>query len=265
MAAISRGSRKVRELRKLLRKSAYRDELNTFVIEGYGLLEEAIATGNNPIDVFVAENDEALHIKIAELGIDLGNIWHLDPVVLKSIASTQTPQPVLATLPIKEFKFIDLLVSSPDFLVVGVEISDPGNAGTIIRTAAAAGASGVVFSQGSVDLFNPKVVRASAGAIFRVPVFGSVDMDDLFIDCAREGLVTLGLCGGGERQYDRCDFTQPLALLVGNESRGLTDLAKAKVTEKISIPMKAGVESLNAAAALSIVAFEVRRQRASND
>ena len=265
MAAISRGSRKLRELRKLLRKSAYRDELNTFVIEGYGLLEEAIATGNKPIDVFVADNDEALHVKIAELDIDLRKILHLDPAVLKSIASTQTPQPVLATLPIKDFEFMDLLSASPDFLVVGVEISDPGNAGTIIRTAAAAGASGVVFSQGSVDLFNPKVVRASAGAIFRIPVARSVEMNDLFKGCLSRELVTLGLCGDGVNPYDGCDFTGPLALLVGNESRGLGELVKAKLTQKISIPMKAGVESLNAAAALSIVAFEVRLQRASND
>ena len=264
MAAVSRGSRKLRELRKLLRKSAYRDEMNTFVIEGRSLLEEAIATGNDPIDVYIAENDEALRIKIAELEIDPSRIWHLDLAVLKSIATTKTPQPVLATLPIKDFEFIDLLSTSPDFLVVGVEISDPGNAGTIIRAAAAAGASGVLFSQGSVDVFNPKVVRASAGAIFRIPIVRSVHINDLFEGCARGGLMTLGLCGSGVSQYDRYDFTQPLALLVGNESRGLGELVKEKLTTEIAIPMEAGVESLNAAAALSIAAFEVRRQRASN-
>ena len=265
MVAISKSNRRVRELRKLLRNSRYRDETKTFVIEGQSLLEEAASTGNAPIDVFVEENESSFEAEIERHNFKLTKVWHLDAGTLKSIASTQNPQPVLATMPMMDLEFHEVIGASPRFLVVGVEISDPGNAGTIIRTAAAAGADGVVFSKDSVDIFNPKVVRASAGSIFRIPVVRSVEMKEFFQNCNRNGIATLGLCGKGEFQYDTYDLDQRVALLVGNESRGLKSQVRGQLTAEISIPMEAGVESLNAASALSIVSFELRRQRASND
>ncbi len=265
MVAVSKGSRKVRELRKLLRKGAYRDETNTFVIEGQSLLREAVLTGNAPIDIFIAEDSSHVISGIGELNSEELKIWELEAATLKSVASTQNPQSVLATVPMVELSFDELINSSPDFLVIGFEISDPGNAGTIIRTAAAAGANGVIFSEGSVDIYNPKVVRASAGAIFRIPVIRSINTPDVLRSCEESGIRTLGLSSHGSTSYDALNFNHPLALVVGNETRGLTELAPDSLTAEISIPMEAGVESLNVAAALSVVSYEVWRQRAAND
>ncbi len=265
MVAISKSNRRVRELRKLLRSSKYRDDTKSFVVEGQGLLEEAVSTGNIPIDIFLEENTSGLEAEITKLNLGPTQVWHLDAGTFKSIASTQNPQPVISTMRMVDFEFPNILQTSPRFLVAGVEISDPGNAGTIIRTAAAAGADGVVFSKGSVDIYNPKAVRSSAGSIFRVPVVRSVGIEDFFHNCQRSGIATLGLCGNGEIRYDTYDLNQPLALLVGNESRGLESYVRSKLTAEISIPMESGVQSLNAATALSIVSFELRRQRTSND
>ena len=257
MVAISKSNRRVRELRKLLRSSKYRDDTKSFVVEGQGLLEEAVSTGNIPIDIFLEENVSGLEAEITKLNLGPTKIWHLDVGTFKSVASTQNPQPVISTMRMVDFEFPKILQASPRFLVAGVEISDPGNAGTIIRTAAAAGADGVVFSKGSV--------RSSAGSIFRVPVARSVGIEDFFHNCRRNGIATLGLCGNGEIRYDTFNLNQPLALLVGNESRGLESDVRRRLTAEISIPMESGVQSLNAATALSIVSFELRRQRTSND
>tara|TARA_Y100001970_G_scaffold220809_1_gene271309 strand:- start:914 stop:1714 length:801 start_codon:yes stop_codon:yes gene_type:complete len=265
MVAVSRSNRRVRDLRKLLRKSSYRHATKTFVIEGLSLLREAGLTGNVPVDIFVAEGDTDTSAEIETLGLGNPRIWELDVKVLRSIGSTQNPQPVLATVPMFEHSYDGLIGSFSDFLAVGVEISDPGNAGTIIRTAAAAGANAVVFSQGSVDIYNPKVIRASAGSIFRIPVVSSVDALNVIQECHKQKIITVGLTGKGKTDYSAYDLTQPIALFVGNESRGLDSSLLGNLGAEVSIPMEAGVESLNAAVALSIVSFEVSRQRAFND
>ena len=265
MVAVSKSNRRVRELRKLLRKSSYRETTKTFVIEGLNLLREAGTTGNMPIDIFVSEGDRDITAEIETLGFDHPRIWELEAEALRSIGSTQNPQPVLATVPMIEHSYDEVIGSLPDFLAIGVEVNDPGNAGTIIRTAAAAGADAVVFSHGSVDIYNPKVIRASAGSIFRIPVIDSADILSVIQECHKQKIATLGLTGKGEIDYSACDLTQPIALFVGNESRGLESSILGKLTTEISIPMEAGVESLNAAVALSIVCFEVSRQRALND
>ena len=265
MVAVSKSNPRVRDLRKLLRKSSYRNATKTFVIEGLGLLREAGLTGNVPIDIFVAEGDKDTSAEIENLGFDNPKIWELDVKVLRSIGSTQNPQPVLATVPMIEYSYDEVIGSLPDFLTVGVGINDPGNAGTIIRTAAAAGADAVAFSHGSVDIYNPKVIRASAGSIFRIPVIDSLDALSVIQECHKQKIATIGLTGKGKTDYSAYDLTQPIALFVGNESRGLESSILGKLSAEVSIPMEAGVESLNAAVALSIVCFEVSRQRALND
>ncbi len=261
MVAVSRSNQRVRQLRKLTRKAAYRYETGTFVIEGLSLLEEAISTGHTPIDVFVSTNDDSLLGLIDGLTTESPRVWHLDEDTIRYVASTKNPQPVLASVPMMDVEFSDLMDASPQFIVVAAGINDPGNAGTLIRSAAAAGADGVVFSENSVDIFNSKVVRATAGSLFRIPVVHSVAMSDFFDSCSSSGITTYGLCGQAETQYDLCDYSSPLALLVGNESTGLDGAIREKLDVEVGIPMEAGVESLNAGSALSVVSFEVRRQR----
>ena len=265
MVAVSKSNRRVRELRKLIRRGSYRDEMQVYVIDGSGLLREAALTGNVPIDIFVADNDSDMASEVSELVSAGSTVWDLEEKVLRSVASTQNPQSVVATVPMVEYSLDDILESSPSFLVIGVEINDPGNAGTIIRTAAASGADAVIFSHGSVDVYNPKVVRASAGGIFRIPVIRSMDIADLLRSCEKNGITPLGLAGEGQIEYSTYNFDHPIALLVGNEVRGLDRSVVGNLEAQISIPMEAGVESLNAAVALAIVSFEVHRQRNLND
>ncbi|MDG1844762.1 MAG: RNA methyltransferase [Acidimicrobiales bacterium] len=264
MVAISKSNQRVRQLRKLTRKSAYRYETKTFVIEGLSLLKEAISTGHTPIDVFVKTNDDSLLDLLEGLITESPKVWHLDEDTIRYVTSTKNPQPVLASVPMMDVEFSHLMDSSPEFIVVAAGINDPGNAGTLIRSAAASGADGIVFSEDSVDIFNSKVVRATAGSLFRIPVVRSVAMSDFFDSCSSRGISTYGLCGQADTQYDLCEYSSPLALLVGNESAGLGSATREKLDVEVGIPMQAGVESLNAGSALSVVSFEVRRQRKLN-
>lgn len=146
------------------------------------------------------------------------------------------------------------LPANPTFVLVGDRLADPGNAGTIIRSAEAAGAEAVVFTAGSVDLYNPKVVRASAGSLFRVPVL-SMELAALQSAGLRL-LATSSHCGDAYTDVDLC---QPVALMVGNEAHGVAD--DAPVDGWITIPHAGVAESLNVAMAATVIAFEVARQR----
>ena len=160
--------------------------------------------------------------------------------VLERVATTESPQPLLA---------------GAGFVVVAVGLSDPGNLGTIRRTAEAAGADAVVLTPDTVDATNPKVVRASAGALFLLPVVDHVELGEL----RAAGLRVLGTSAASGTAYTDADLTGRLALAVGNEARGLA--ADAPVDGWLTIPHAGRAESLNAAMAAVVVCFEVARQR----
>lgn len=141
------------------------------------------------------------------------------------------------------------------------EVRDPGNLGTILRTAAAAGASAVACCAGSVDVYNPKTVRASAGMLFHVPMISGADADDVLDRVGAWGLHRWGTTTSGGRDYTSVDLAAPVALVFGNESRGLTAGSTARLDGMLTIPMAVDTESLNVAAAASILCFEAARQR----
>jgi TrmH family RNA methyltransferase len=171
--------------------------------------------------------------------------------VIERVASTESPQPVLAVVRIPESER-DLATAG--FVVVADRIADPGNLGTILRSAEAAGVDMVVLTAGSVDPFNPKVVRASAGALFRVPVLNT----DLAAARAA-GLRTIGTSSHRGTAHTAADLTGRIALVVGNESRGLPD--DAGVDEWVTIRHHGRAESLNVAMAATVLCFEAARQR----
>jgi TrmH family RNA methyltransferase len=177
--------------------------------------------------------------------------------VLERVTDTVTPQPVLAIAP-----WVDVPLEAArdgDFLVVCVDVRDPGNAGTILRSAEAAGASAVVFCDGSVDVFNPKTVRASAGSIFHVRVVNGGPVDDVLATLGAWGVRRLGTVATGGVPYDAVDLTQKVALVLGNEANGLPD--GVVLDERVTIPMAGRGESLNVGMAAAVLAFEVGRQR----
>jgi RNA methyltransferase, TrmH family len=189
-------------------------------------------------------------------------VFQLAPGVLERVADAATPQPVLASIrmPISSLEAID-----PDGLVLVLHgVRDPGNAGTLVRSADAADATGVVFTGHSVDPFNPKTLRATAGSIFHVPV-GVSELDVALSVFEGYGAVTLATVVHGGIDHRRVDFTKPTVVVIGNEAEGLDDESIGRCDGAITIEMSGHSESLNAGVAGSLIAFEAMWQRRSTD
>jgi TrmH family RNA methyltransferase len=212
------------------------------VVEGAGLLTQAIAAGWEVESQFVAPGADAV-------GCD-APLYEFAPNVLERVATTEHPQPIIAVVRQR----VQELPADASFVMVAHRLADPGNAGTIIRSAEAAGAQAVAFTPGSVDPFNPKVVRAAAGSLFRVPVV-SCELADL----RAIGLAVLATSSHHGTPYTEAVFTGRVAVVVGNEAHGVPD--DAPVDGWITIPHQGAAESLNVAMAATVLAFEVARQR----
>ena len=186
-------------------------------------------------------------------------VHELKEGVLERLGSTSTPQPVLAVASRAQ---PDVATLGGDGLVlVAVGLADPGNAGTMLRSAEAAGAAAIVLCRGSVDAYNPKVVRASAGAIFGIPVFEEWTAVEALDALGGLGRARLAARAHGGPRYDTLDFRAPTALVLGNEAHGLDPALDAHLDGTVSIPMAAPAESLNVAMAATVVCFEAARQR----
>jgi TrmH family RNA methyltransferase len=179
---------------------------------------------------------------------------------MERVASTTSPQPVIAIVLKREHDIDELKSGEKDWVVVADKISDPGNLGTILRSAEAAGARAVFLTGGTVDAFSPKVVRASAGAIFNIPVFESVSLEEV-------GELGFKLCGSSSHQLENSvDFTNAdlagrVAIVLGNEAHGLP--MNTKLDCWLTIPHAGRGESLNVAMAATLLCFEVKRQHSN--
>jgi TrmH family RNA methyltransferase len=233
-------------VRRLLGRRAARQEEGAFVIEGAVLLGEAVAAGVSIEAVFVE----------AGVTVDAGGapVYDVAPGVIGRVASTVTPQPVLALARRCDAAWADV-AGRVTFAVVLAGLADPGNVGTILRSAEAAGVDAVVLTEGSVDVFNPKVVRAAAGALFRVPVAVDIAAADL----AAVGVPLLGAVARGGVPYDEAPLDRPCALVLGSEAHGLPD--GLALDGLVSIPHAGRAESLNVAMAATVLCFEVARRR----
>jgi TrmH family RNA methyltransferase len=212
-----------------------------FVVEGMGLLRQAIDAGWQVEGCYISPGT------VVDLDVDR---HELAPNVMERVASTESPQPVLAVVSMR----VSELPTDANFVIVADQLGDPGNAGTIIRSAEAAGAHGVILTPGSVDPFNPKVVRASAGSLFRVPV----------VEATLESLTNFRRLGTSSHRGDV--YTDPVyhgrvAIVVGNEAHGLGD--DAAIDQWVTIPHAGPAESLNVAMAATVLLFEVARQRST--
>jgi RNA methyltransferase, TrmH family len=214
-----------------------------FVVEGVGLVRQAIEAGWQIEGCYVAPG--------TTLDVDTDAVWYeFAPNVIERVASTESPQPVLAVVAMRP----TTLPSDATFVLVADGLADPGNAGTIIRSAEAAGADAVVFTPGSVDPYNSKVVRASAGSLFRVPVVEAT-LDSL------SGFRRLGTSAHRGDVYTDPVYHGRVAVVVGNEAHGLAD--DASIDQWITIPHAGAAESLNVAMAATVLLFEVARQRST--
>ncbi|MHB8155961.1 MAG: TrmH family RNA methyltransferase, partial [Desulfocucumaceae bacterium] len=185
----------------------------------------------------------------------------VDDRLISELTSTETPQGVLALCVMKSPLLGDILGGSRGLAVIADGVSDPGNLGTIIRSADAFGADGVILTMGSVDLYNSKVLRSTMGSVFHLPILNDTAPAGLF-ECLQKGGLRLlvGVPAGGS-PVSRLDLRGPLALVVGSEAKGPSRELLSLPHQRVTIPMPGGSESLNAAVAASILLYEVARQR----
>ena len=187
--------------------------------------------------------------------------------VFVKMSDTDTPQGILAVVKMNETKPEDIYSNSEirvddlPFILFLEDIRDPGNLGTIVRTAEAAGVTGIVMSEGTVDIYNPKTVRSTMGSIYRVPFLYAEDFCGELERAKKSGITIYAAYLDSSIPYYNAEFTKPVGVLIGNEAAGLTARASRLADERIVIPMSGVVESLNAAVAAAVITFEGRRQR----
>jgi RNA methyltransferase, TrmH family len=258
MLITSTQNERVKLIRALQKESKTRRKERKIALEGVRLIGDAVAAGVMP--EFVLHSAEAVaHGKPgAELVTTLERYdiptFEITPEVLTHIADTETPQGILAVVPMPELPAPPRLTSA---LILDA-VADPGNLGTILRTAAASGVDVVLLAPGCVDAFNPKVLRGGMGAHFRVPVIRG-DWEMIGAMCA--DLRVYLADADGETTHFAVDWREPSALIIGGEARGAEQHARAIAHSVISIPMANESESLNAAIATGVILFEMRRQR----
>lgn len=249
-----------------MRRRDARAETGLIVVEGETLIGAALDAGLAIDTLYVAPRaDESCHDLLERAAASGVRLVELPEGVLEKAADTRSPQPVMALV---AHRFgspdaLETILRGTDLVVVAVDVRDPGNAGTLVRSGEACGAGAVIFCEGSVDVSSPKVIRASAGAVFGVPMVVGSDPEEVLVVSARLGFQRLGATPHGGLPYDTVDLRLPTALVVGNEAWGLAadrDLERL-IDQQITIPMAGSTESLNVGVAAAVVLFEAARQR----
>lgn len=250
---------RVKAARKLVdRKERY--AAGMLLAEGVRMIDDAVQCGIQPVVVFfdpqAVEANPTAAALLAILEAGGTDCLACAPEVFSTLTSTVTPQGLVAVLPLP----LNLPIQTPlTFALVLDAVRDPGNAGTLLRSAAAAGVQAVLFGPQTVDPFNDKVLRAGMGAHYRVPLRICTTWEQVRQILGAGPKLYLAEAGA-QLAYDRVDWRAPCVLVVGGEASGASAAARAAATE-IAIPMASGVESLNAAVAGSIILFEAARQR----
>ncbi len=256
----STANARVKNIVLLQKKGRERKKQGLFVIEGRKLFEEVLRDAPEAIDeIYVTEEylENSLQNEV------LSNVHYevVSETVMKTMAETMEPQGVLATVRIPHYDKEKLLQKKDAVWIALEDLRDPGNLGTILRTAEAAGVTGVILSENSVDMYNPKVVRSTMGAIFRVPHFYTEDFMREMNDLKKEGAVLYAAHLLGNQYYDEPEYTGRTVILIGNEANGLSEDAAQMADCLVKIPMEGKAESLNAAVATSLFVYEAYRKR----
>lgn len=252
--------KRVQRVRRLLTQSSYRRAERAFVLEGAKLVEEALRAGAPLEAVYTVAGEEAEVAAVADRAFAAGvRVFPLRPGVMERVADTVTPQPILAVASAAQRPLDE--ARGEGLVVVCVDVRDPGNLGTVLRTAEASGAGAVICCEGTVDVYNPKCVRASAGSVFHVRLAAGGKPVEVLERLGAWGLRRLGTTASGGTPYDRVDFRGPSALVLGNEASGLPADVAGLVDELVSVPMVGRAESLNVGMAAAVLCFEAARQR----
>jgi len=248
----------VKELRHSFTQAALTED-GYCAIEGVRLLEEALRSGLRVKAVFFSQSARERANRLLPQISTHADTLLLPDAVFRSAVATETPQGVAALVKLKTFAFADLLGNNP-LLLGAAGVQDPGNLGTIIRSAEAMGASGVLTMEGTVHAINPKVIRASAGSLFRLPVV-KMDSAEAVRNLRDQGARILATSSHKGIPLDEADLTEACCIFVGSEGAGISKELIAEANEVIAIPHSERVESLNAGVAASIILYEAARQR----
>lgn len=233
-------------------------------IEGLRLAEEALRSKLPLEAAFLIERDEPRHQALRRhLEQRQVPCFETTPELLATLSDTVQTQGVILIASRPPFSLDDLFGRSGSLFLALDRIQDPGNMGTLIRTAEAAGVSGIIALGGSVDVFSPKVLRSSMGSAFRLPVITHVEPATLIAARDMYSLQIVAAAGEGEMDYTDYDWSQPTLLLLGNEGNGIDEKLMSHCDQRLKIPMTNEVESLNVATAGAVMLFEAARQRRS--
>lgn len=266
MIITSTSNPRMKEIIQLRKKSRMRTKTGTFLVEGMRMLREV--PPERLVQLYATEEFCKKHRgePILEAGYQL-----VSPEVFACISDTKTPQGGLAVVRQHVFSEEEILTESTEksgtgerrqaHILILDNIQDPGNLGTIFRTAEAAGVTGILLSRDCADIYNPKTIRSTMGAIFRMPFVYTDDLPGAVKRLQKQNIRIYAAYLDGENAYDEEDYRQGSAFLIGNEGRGLRPEVAACADRLIRIPMEGKAESLNAAVAAAVLMFEVSRQR----
>lgn len=254
----STGNSQIKNVMNLIKKSKDRKAQGLFVVEGRRMFEETPA--DRIARVYAAESFARINPEVFKKP-GLGEVELVTDEVFAHMSDTKTPQGVLALVKMKEYSVEEMLDKEAPFLLLLENLQDPGNLGTLLRTAEGAGADGVLLSPKTVDIYNPKVIRSTMGAMYRVK-YAYVDSLAQTMELLHaRGITTYAAHLEGAVDYVEPDYRRGTAFLIGNEGNGLTPEITALAAQRIIIPMKGELESLNAAVSGAILMYEAARQR----
>lgn len=249
-----------KEIKLLEKNKKARDTQGLFITEGIKLFCEApkeqivmVCTTK----AFAAEHPDI----ISRIPENAGRLLDISEERFAGLSDTQSPQGILTVLKKMKFDQESVLAKENPLFLILENLQDPGNAGTILRTAEAAGADAVFLTEGSVDFYNPKTIRSTMGSIYRVPHFYVADMASLLSLMMVRDVLSYAAYLGAEAPYTAGDYRKGTVFFIGNESRGLSENLANQADRLIRIPMAGRVESLNAAMAAGILMYEAARQR----
>lgn len=248
---------KIQWVRLLNTRSRQRREEGAFVVEGVRLVEEAWLAGwEAQLVLHTGDLDPRRKAILDGFAARRVPVEMVTEQVMRAASDTQSPQGLLAVLEMRSLPLPD----HPDFIFIPDGVGDPGNLGSMLRSAAAVGVDLVCLPPGTVDVFSPKVVRAGMGAHFRLPLMTG-SWQEIAAQLQHAGVQLFVAAAGQGAAYNQADFRPPLALVIGGEASGAGEFARRLHHQPVHIPMTPGVESLNAAAAAAVLLFEVLRQR----
>lgn len=251
-----------KEYRRLAGSRKYRRSAGKLALEGPHLVEEALAAGLHPEVIFVTRSFlEEGGEKICSALLERTRRYLLSPSLFARLADTETPQEIAAIFPFREPDPAARPAGSLSLVMILERLQDPGNMGTIIRTAAAAGVDALFYGPGCVDPYSPKALRSSAGALFHLPPTAVEDPLSLVQLLQRSGMAVITTQPRSGHSFWEIDYRKKTAILIGSESSGLSPELVAASDFPVSIPQFSSLDSLNAAVAAAVIIYEALRQR----